>query len=91
LTGAGGECRKIVHGHHKNFLHVHIKFLAKPSAKNGTQSQGNDSKRVQDIMWLVSPAQRALEKIVLWPKFSWKTAIRPMPQMGDFFSGFKTI
>jgi len=33
LTGAGRERRKVVRGLHKNFVHAHTKFLAKPSAK----------------------------------------------------------
>jgi hypothetical protein len=38
LTGAGRERRKVVRGLHKNFVHAHMKFLAKPSVKNGTRS-----------------------------------------------------
>jgi hypothetical protein len=46
LDCSGRECRKVIHGLHKSFLHAHIKSLAKPSAK---KCHKKFEKRHQDI------------------------------------------
>jgi hypothetical protein len=38
LTGAGRVQKKVMQGLYKNFVHAHMKFLAKPSVKNETPS-----------------------------------------------------